>query len=205
MNLNRRHPKEKYARLTPIELPNRQWPNKTLSKAPLWCSVDLRDGNQALITPMNLTQKIKLFNYLVAIGFKHIEVGFPSASTVEFEFVRYIIEHNLIPNDVSIQVLTQSREHLIKQTLASIEGAHSAIVHLYNSTSLAQRNYVFNKSKDEITQIALDGVDLIKQNLTSHHSNIILQYSQKVLPEQKLIFQLEFAMKSLIGGMVYRP
>ena len=139
---------------------------------------------------MNLTQKIELFNYLVSIGFKHIEVGFPSASNVEFEFVRHIIENNLIPDDVSIQVLTQAREHLIKRTLEAIEGAHSAIVHLYNSTSIAQRNYVFNKSKDEIIQIALDGVDLIKNNLTSQHKNIILEYS----PESFTGTEIEFSM-----------
>ena len=190
MNSKNYPPKKKYARLSPIELPNRQWPNNHLSKAPLWCSVDLRDGNQALVTPMNLTQKINLFNYLVSIGFKHIEVGFPSASTIEFEFVRYIIENNLIPEDVCIQVLTQSREHLIKQTLAAIEGAHSAIVHLYNSTSIAQRNYVFNKSKDEIIKIALDGVDEIKRNITNHQSNIILEYS----PESFTGTEIDFSM-----------
>ena len=187
---NNQHPKHKYARLSPLQLTTREWPNKTLTKAPIWCSVDLRDGNQALVTPMNLTQKIELFNYLVSIGFKHIEVGFPSASNVEFEFVRHIIENNLIPDDVSIQVLTQAREHLIKRTLEAIEGAHSAIVHLYNSTSIAQRNYVFNKSKDEIIQIALDGVDLIKNNLTSQHKNIILEYS----PESFTGTEIEFSM-----------
>lgn len=191
VNSKNQHPKEKYARLSPIQLTNRQWPNNTLSKAPLWCSVDLRDGNQALVTPMNLSQKINLFNYLVSIGFKHIEVGFPSASTVEFEFVRTIIENHLIPDDVCIQVLTQSREHLIKQTLASIEGAHSAIVHLYNSTSIAQRNYVFNKSKDEIIKIALDGVDLIKSNINNHHSNILLEYSPESFTGTEIDFSME--------------
>ena len=137
----------KYRAIHPIDLPNRQWPSKRLEKAPIWCSVDLRDGNQALVNPMNLQQKIDFFNYLVSIGFKHIEVGFPSASAIEYAFVRHIIEKDLIPSDVTIQVLTQAREHLIEKTLNAIEGANSSIVHLYNSTSIAQRKYVFQKAK----------------------------------------------------------
>ena len=187
---NNNSPCKKYKRVSPIQLPHRTWPNNTLSKAPIWCSVDLRDGNQALVTPMNLHQKIGLFNYLVAIGFKHIEVGFPAASTVEFDFVRYIIENNLIPKDVTIQVLTQAREHLIQRTLTAIEGTHSAIVHLYNSTSTAQRNYVFQKSKDEIIDIALQGVQLIQTNLTDQHHNISLEYS----PESFTGTEIEFSM-----------
>ena len=182
--------KKKYSQPSPIEPSSRTWPDNCLSKSPLWCSVDLRDGNQALVTPMNIHQKIDLFNYLVHIGFKHIEVGFPSASTVEFEFVRHIIEQNLIPNDVTIQVLTQARPHLIERTLASIEGASRAIVHLYNSTSTAQRNYVFNKSKDEIINIALNGISQIQTAITTKHGEITLQYS----PESFTGTEIDFSM-----------
>lgn len=182
--------KKKYSQPSPIEPSSRTWPDNCLSKPPLWCSVDLRDGNQALVTPMNIHQKIDLFNYLVHIGFKHIEVGFPSASTVEFEFVRHIIEQNLIPNDVTIQVLTQARPHLIERTLASIEGASRAIVHLYNSTSTAQRNYVFNKSKDEIINIALNGISQIQTAITTKHGEITLQYS----PESFTGTEIDFSM-----------
>ncbi len=184
------HPKTKYTRLSPIELPNRKWPSKSLTHPPLWCSVDLRDGNQALVSPMNLQEKLALFKYLVKIGFKHIEVGFPSASSVEYDFVRTIIDEGLIPSDVFIQVLTQARPHLIEKTMAAIEGAENAIVHLYNSTSIAQRDYVFKKTKDEIIDIALMGISLIKKTITKHHGNIILEYS----PESFTGTELDFSM-----------
>ena len=160
MNFDKKYIAEKYTPHHPIDWPQRQWPNQRLTSPPIWCSVDLRDGNQALVNPMNLHQKIDFFNYLVGIGFKHIEVGFPAASTVEYEFVRHIIENGLIPKDVSIQVLTQAREHLIERTMAAIEGAPSAIVHLYNATSTAQRKYVFNATPDDITAMAIRGVHL---------------------------------------------
>ena len=182
--------KKKYKPLSPVSLPDRKWPNKSLDKAPQWCSVDLRDGNQALVTPMNIHQKIELFNYLVKIGFKHIEVGFPSASSIEYEFVRHIIEKKLIPNDVTIQVLSQCRENLIERTLSAIEGANSAIVHLYNSTSIAQRHYVFNKSKEEIIAIAIDGISWLKKYLSKKHKNITLQYS----PESFTGTEIEFSI-----------
>ncbi len=182
---------KKYLPLKQFSLPDRSWPEKKISKAPVWCSVDLRDGNQALITPMNMHQKIEFFNYLVAIGFKHIEVGFPSAASVEYDFVRHIIEHNLIPEDVTIQVLTQAREHLIERTLQSIQGAPSAIVHLYNSTSIAQRKYVFNKSKDDIIQIALNGVEWVKKHLNHHHRNITLEYSPESFTGTEIDFSID--------------
>ncbi|MEC8677704.1 MAG: 2-isopropylmalate synthase [Candidatus Margulisiibacteriota bacterium] len=195
----------KYSRIHPIKLPHRVWPNKTLEKAPTWCSVDLRDGNQALVNPMNLQQKIDFFNYLVSIGFKHIEVGFPSASSVEYNFVRHIIENNLIPNDVSIQVLTQSREHLIEKTMAAVEGAPSAIIHLYNSTSIAQRKYVFQKSKEDIVKIALDGIALIKKNLTNNHKNILLEYSPESFTGTEIDFSVDICNQVINAWDVSSP
>lgn len=153
----------RYRQFPPINLPDRQWPSKVITKAPIWCSVDLRDGNQALEKPMNLDQKIEFFKYLVKIGFKEIEVGFPAASDTEFLFCRTLIEQNLIPDDVTIQVLTQSREHIIKKTFEALKGVNKAIVHLYNSTSTLQRDVVFNKSKEEITDLAVFGAKLVKQ------------------------------------------
>ena len=139
------------------------WVKKdTIEKAPIWCSVDLRDGNQALIEPMSLDEKLEFFTMLVKIGFKEIEVGFPAASDTEYQFVRALIEKNMIPDDVTIQVLTQAREHIIKKTFEAVKGAPHAIVHLYNSTSLAQREQVFKKSKEEVKQIAIDGAKLLK-------------------------------------------
>lgn len=128
-------PGDKYKAFEPINLPDRQWPSKVIDKAPIWCSVDLRDGNQALIEPMGHERKLRMFRHLVELGFKEIEVGFPSASQTDFDFVRYLIDNNEIPDGVKIQVLTQSREELIRRTFESIEGAKEAIVHLYNSTS----------------------------------------------------------------------
>ena len=146
-----------------IKLPNRKWPDNQISKAPLWCSVDLRDGNQALDIPMNLDQKKRLFRLLCDIGFKEIEIGFPSASQVDFDFARVLIEENMIPNDVTIQVLTQAREHLIRRTFEALEGTDKAIVHMYNSTSTLQRDVVFNMNKEEIIKIAVDGAALVKK------------------------------------------
>ena len=137
------------------------WVNKEyIDKAPAWCSVDLRDGNQALIIPMSLDEKLEFFKELVRVGFKEIEVGFPAASETEYKFCRTLIEENLIPDDVTIQVLTQAREHIIKKTFEAIQGAKNVVVHLYNSTSYAQRTQVFKKSKEEILKIATDGAKL---------------------------------------------
>ncbi|MEK9727500.1 MAG: 2-isopropylmalate synthase [Candidatus Margulisiibacteriota bacterium] len=198
-------PHSKYKALLPIQLHKRTWPSKTLTKAPIWCSVDLRDGNQALVNPMTIQQKIHFFNYLVSIGFKHIEVGFPSASSVEYEFVRHIIENNLIPDDVSIQVLTQAREHLIEKTMAAIEGAPSAIVHLYNSTSTAQRKYVFQKSKEEIIDIALYGVELIKKYLTPSHPSILLEYSPESFTGTEIDFSIDICNRVIDSWNISSP
>ena len=152
----------KYRPFPPIDLPDRTWPGKTLTKAPIWCSVDLRDGNQALINPMGPAKKMEMFKTLLKIGFKEIEVGFPAASETDFAFVRELIENDLIPDDVTIQVLTQARKHLIDRTFEAIDGAKQSIVHLYNSTSTLQRRVVFRADKGEITKIAVDGAKLIR-------------------------------------------
>ena len=152
---------QRYRAYPTMNMPNRKWPNNVITKAPIWCSVDLRDGNQALEKPMNLEQKIEFFKYLVKIGFKEIEVGFPAASETEYDFCRVLIEQNLIPDDVVIQVLTQSREHIIRKTFEALKGVKKAIVHLYNSTSTLQRDVVFNKPKSEITALAVSGAELI--------------------------------------------
>ncbi len=169
----------------------RTWPDKKLTKAPIWCSVDLRDGNQALINPMTIEKKIKLFKALVAMGFKEIEVGFPAASETEYSFTRTLIEQKMIPDDVTIQVLTQARKDLIEKTMQSIIGAKKVIVHLYNSTSIAQRKMVFQKKKKEIIDIALAGVDYIKENITKEHAEITLQYS----PESFTGTEIDFSLK----------
>ena len=154
---------QKYKRFETVSLKDRTWPDKTIEKAPIWCSVDLRDGNQALVTPMNIQEKVKMFKLLVELGFKEIEVGFPSASQIEYDFLRLLIEENLIPDDVTVQVLTQCREHLIKRTFEALDGLDRAIVHIYNSTSILQRDVVFNKDIDEIKKIATDGCALVKK------------------------------------------
>ena len=150
--------------MPPVQCTN--WVNKEyVDKAPIWCSVDLRDGNQALVVPMSLDEKIEFYKELIRVGFKEIEVGFPAASDTEYEFCRRLIEDNLIPDDVTIQVLTQAREHIIKKTFEAVRGANpkNVVVHVYNSTSVAQREQVFKKSKEEIKQIAIDGAALLKK------------------------------------------
>jgi len=181
----------KYRPYPQVDLPDRQWPSKVITTAPIWCSVDLRDGNQALITPMNLDQKLELFNLLLKLGFKTIEVGFPSASKVEFDFLRKLVDDNLIPDDVTVQVLVQAREHLIAKTFESLVGVKSAIVHLYNSTSIAQRKIVFQKEQDEIIALALEGVDLVKKYEAQHEGIINLEYS----PESFTGTELEYAAR----------
>src|SRR3954452_6040299 len=158
-------PSRKYSPYPPIRLPNRKWPNRTLKKAPIWCSVDLRDGNQALAVPMNVSQKLELFQTLVKCGFKEIEVGFPSASNTEFTFNRRLIEENRAPADVWLQVLVQAREELIERTIESLVGAKRVIIHLYNSTSPAQRRVVFGMSKQQIVDVAANGARLIQERL----------------------------------------
>ncbi|MDE7476702.1 MAG: 2-isopropylmalate synthase, partial [Lachnospiraceae bacterium] len=154
------------------------WVKKdAITAPPIWCSVDLRDGNQALIEPMSLDEKLQFFTMLVEIGFKEIEVGFPAASETEYEFMRALIERNMIPDDVTIQVLTQAREHIIKKTFEAVQGAPHAVIHLYNSTSVAQREQVFKKSKEEIKKIATDGAELLKKLASETDGNFSFEYS----------------------------
>ena len=169
-----------------------KWAEKEyVDKAPVWCSVDLRDGNQALVIPMSLEQKIEFFKLLVKIGFKEIEVGFPAASETEYEFLRTLIEQNLIPQDVTIQVLTQAREHIIRKTFEAVKGAPKAIVHVYNSTSVAQREQVFKKSKEEILKIAVDGAALLKKLADETEGNFQFEYS----PESFTGTEPEYALE----------
>ena len=182
-------PNGKYKAYPQIDLPSREWPNNTITSAPAWCSVDLRDGNQALINPMSMEKKLELFALLLKLGFKEIEVGFPSASQVEFDFLRRLVDDKLIPDDVTVQVLVQAREHLIAKTFESLKGVKKATVHLYNSTSVAQRKIVFGKSKEEITALALDGIELVKKYEKNHDGDIFLEYS----PESFTGTELEFA------------
>jgi 2-isopropylmalate synthase len=183
-------PSIKYHPFPPVHLPDRQWPNRTLTRAPIWCSVDLRDGNQALAVPMNVSQKLDLFQALVKCGFKEIEVGFPSASNTEFTFNRRLIEENRAPNDVWLQVLVQAREDLIERTFQSLVGARKVIVHLYNSTSPAQRRVVFGMSQAQILEVAVRGAQLIKDRLPRlKGTEVMLQYS----PESFSATEVEFA------------
>jgi 2-isopropylmalate synthase len=185
-----KNPSKKYQRFQPVQLPDRQWPGRTLSAAPRWCSVDLRDGNQALAVPMNVSQKLELFQTLVKIGFKEIEVGFPSASNTEFTFNRRLIEENRAPEDVWLQCLVQAREDLIERTVESLIGAKKAIIHLYNSTSPAQRRVVFGKSKQEIIEVAVRGAAWIKERLPRlKGTEVMFQYS----PESFSGTEVEFA------------
>ena len=184
---------KKYTRqyfMPPVECMD--WTKKEyIDKAPTWCSVDLRDGNQALIVPMNLQQKIDFFKLLVKIGFKEIEVGFPAASETEYHFLRALIEQDLIPDDVTIQVLTQAREHIIRKTFEALEGAKKAVVHVYNSTSLSQREQVFKKSKEEILKIAVDGAALLKKLADETEGNFSFEYS----PESFTGTEPEYALE----------
>ncbi len=186
-------PQGKYRPYPKIDLPNRKWPSNSMTKAPKWCSVDLRDGNQALINPMDMNNKIELFALLLKIGFKEIEVGFPSASKVEFEFLRRLVNDKLIPDDVTVQVLVQAREHLIAKTFEALQGVKKATVHLYNSTSVAQRKIVFKKSKEEIIALALEGVDMVKKYEVQHEGEIFLEYSPESFTGTELAFAAEIS------------
>lgn len=182
----------KYTAFQPIPLPDRTWPDRTITQAPIWASVDLRDGNQALATPMTVEEKLELFQLLVDLGFKEIEVGFPAASDTEFQFIRRLVAENKIPSDVTVQVLVQAREHLIRRTFESLEGVPRAIVHLYNSTSPVQRRITFNKSKEEIKQIAIEGAQLIKSLVdTIPGTHIRLQYSPESFSDTEVDYALE--------------
>src|SRR5689334_7768353 len=183
-------PSSKYRAFPPVTLPDREWPNRTLTAAPTWCSVDLRDGDQALAVPMNVSQKLELFQTLVKCGFKEIEIGFPSASNTEFAFNRHLIEEQRQPADVWLQVLVQAREDLIERTIESLVGAKKAIIHMYNSTSPAQRRVVFGMSKKEIIGMAVRGATLIQERLPRlKGTQIMLQYS----PESFSATEVEMA------------
>ncbi len=174
----------------PVPLESRDWPSREIERAPIWCSVDLRDGNQALYSPMTIDEKIEFFKFLVKLGFKEVEVGFPAASPTEFDFVRRLINENLIPDDVTIQVLTQAREHIIKKTIESLKGAKNAIVHLYNSTSTLQRRVVFRKNKEEIKELAVKGAELVVSLVDQElGGNIRYEYS----PESFTCTEPEYA------------
>ncbi len=195
----------KYRQFPQIDLPNRQWPTRTIDQAPIWCSVDLRDGNQALVEPMGRHKKIKFFEHLVKLGFKEIEVGFPSASETDFDFVRHIIENGLIPDDVHIQVLTQSREPLIRRTFEAVDGARNVIIHLYNSTSTLQRRVVFNEDREGVRQIAVEGAVLCKEltpALEAGGTNVRFEYS----PESFTGTELDYALDVCHAVMdIWRP
>lgn len=182
---------KKYKKFETIKLSDRTWPNKEIIKAPIWCSVDLRDGNQALINPMTVEEKIEMFNLLIEIGLKEIEIGFPSSSQIEFDFLRTLVERNLIPDDVRVQVLTQARPHLIERTFESLKGVKKAIVHIYNSTSVLQRDVVFNMNKEEIKNIAIEGTKLVKKYAEQFEGEITLEYS----PESFTGTEVEYALE----------
>ncbi|MBQ3665585.1 MAG: 2-isopropylmalate synthase [Lachnospiraceae bacterium] len=182
---------KKYRRVPVVKMENRRWPSNEIEKAPVWCSVDLRDGNQALIEPMVVEEKIEFFNMLVKLGFKEIEIGFPSASQIEYDFLRELVDRNLIPDDVVVQVLVQCREHLIKRTFESLQGIKKAIVHIYNSTSTLQRKVVFGMEKEEIKQIAIEGTRLVKKYAKDFPGQIILEYSPESFTGTELDYALE--------------
>jgi 2-isopropylmalate synthase len=189
-------PVEKYKPFTPLDLPDRTWPGKVITKSPTWCSVDLRDGNQALIEPMGPERKLKMFKTLCDMGFKEIEIGFPSASDTDFDFCRKIIDEELIPDDVVIQVLTQAREELIRRTFEAVDGSKQAIVHLYNSTSTTQRRVVFNLDMAGIMKIATDGAQLIKELIpTVPNTKIIHEYSPESFTQTELPYAMEVCEK----------
>jgi 2-isopropylmalate synthase len=185
-------PVSKYPSTRTVPLPDRSWPGKTISKAPVWCSVDLRDGNQALIDPMDLDRKNKMFDLLVGMGFKEIEIGFPAASQTEYEFCRYLIEKNRIPADVTVQVLTQAREELIQRTFEALQGIPRAIVHVYNSTSTLQREIVFQMDREGVKQLAIDGATMLRDQAASYPgTDWIFQYSPESFTGTELDYALE--------------
>ena len=184
---------KKYIPFTPVSLPDRTWPDKRIDKAPIWCSVDLRDGNQALVTPMNLQEKLDFFKLLVDLGFKEIEVGFPSASETEYEILRALIDGNYIPDDVTIQVLVQAREHLIRKTFEAVHGAKNVIIHFYNSTSTLQRKVVFKKDMQGIIDIAVAGAKLVRELTEADDSGTNFRYEYS--PESFSGTEMDFAVE----------
>jgi len=204
-------PIKKYKPFEGVKLPNRQWPNRTITKPPVWCSVDLRDGNQALITPMQLEEKLELFKTLVKIGFKEIEVGFPSASETEYEILRTLIEKNYIPDDVTVQVLVQARERLIRKTFEAVKGAKNVIIHFYNSTSTLQRKVVFQKGMQGITEIAVEGAKLIREltekEIATSGANIRYEYSPESFTGTEMDFAVDIceAVLDTLGATKEKP
>ena len=185
-------PITKYKPWGTIDLPDRQWPSRTIDRVPYWCSVDLRDGNQALPIPMGVKEKLELFKLLCDIGFKQIEIGFPSAAQTEFDFARKLIDDQLVPDGVALQVLTQAREHLIRRSFESLQGAQKAIVHVYNSTSPLQRRVTFGMSKEEIKNIAVEGVRLVKKLLPElPDTEVQLEYSPESFSDTEVDYALE--------------
>lgn len=184
-----------YLDLFKVDFPERTWPARRIEQPPIWCSVDLRDGNQALKNPMSLQQKVEMWNLLIALGFKEIEIGFPSAATVEYEFARNLIDNNLIPGDVLPQVLVQSRKHLIDKTFESLQGARKAVIHIYNSTSVLQRRVVFGKEKKEIVEIITAGVERVKELASRVDMDVCLEYSPESFTGTELDFALEICEK----------
>ena len=182
---------KRYRKNPVVDYPERKWPNKEIEKAPIWCSVDLRDGNQALIDPMIVSEKIEFFDYLIKLGFKEIEIGFPAASQIEFDFLRQLIDRRLIPDDVVVQVLTQCREELVERTFESIQGCKQAIVHIYNSTSTLQRDVVFHMNRQQIIDIAVEGTKMVKKHAANFPGKIILEYSPESFTGTELDFALE--------------
>ncbi len=182
---------QRYKRVPVVDFPERAWPNKEIQKAPIWCSVDLRDGNQALVEPMVVEEKVEFFNLLLKLGFKEIEIGFPAASQIEYDFLRQLVERHMIPDDVRVQVLVQCREHLIKRTFEAIKGIKNVVVHIYNSTSTLQRDVVFHKNKEEIIQIAVEGTKLVKKYTQNFDGNIVLEYSPESFTGTELDYALE--------------
>ncbi len=200
-------PQNKYKPYGVVDLPDRTWPNRVITEAPIWCSVDLRDGNQALIEPMDAERKLRMFRHLVKIGYKEIEIGFPAASQTDYDFVRLLIEQNLIPDDVTVQVLTQAREELIARTVESLAGVKRAVVHVYNSTSTAQRRVVFNLDREGIKAIAVQGARWVKQYTEAMskrfpHTEWVYQYS----PESFTGTELDYAKEVCDAvGEVWQP
>ena len=200
-------PFHKYRPYKPVDLPDREWPGKTITQAPRWCSVDLRDGNQALVDPMNVTEKLEFFDLLVELGFREIEVGFPAASQPDFDFVRRIIDDGRIPDNVAIQVLCQAREELIERSAESLQGAKNAIFHLYNSTSTLQRRVVFDMDRAGIKALAVEGTRMVKAAMASFEGNLTLEYSPESFTGTELDFAVEVcaAVADEWGATAERP
>ena len=182
---------KRYKRVPVVNYPQRQWPNKEIEKAPIWCSVDLRDGNQALIEPMTVDEKMEMFQLLVKLGFKEIEIGFPAASQIEFDFLRKLVAENMIPDYMKVQVLCQCRQELIDRTFEAIQGIPNVIFHIYNSTSTLQRDVVFHKDMPEIIDIAIAGTRMVKEGMKNYDGNLTLEYSPESFTGTELDFALE--------------